>query len=32
MAKVGFAVPILPGKEDLAPVPANETVWDWTRT
>ncbi len=78
MAKVGFAVPVLPGKEDLAtkhsieeirrrmteyeesrrragapydrwfkdglkeffppfvdfdqPVPANETVWDWTRT
>jgi hypothetical protein len=64
MAKVGFAVPILPGKQDLAtkygfrrpapgkrcssipprpgtffppfvdfdqPVPANETVWDWTR-
>jgi hypothetical protein len=71
MAKAGFAVPVLPGKEDLAtkrspiganrefaasaapydrwfkdslkgffppfidfgqPVPANETVWDWTRS
>ena len=28
MAKAGFAVPIT---MERVPVPANETVWDWTR-